>query len=471
MHNSIKMTTPCEFINLTPVNPLISHCQIKVCYVGDEPNRNKSVITKKVAREMANSLPGSPIVGYYNEDKGDFEEHNRVIDISNGKFQIKDTTRPYGFVDLSAKCWFQKFLDDGVEHEYLMTEGYLWTGQYPEANRIIERGNNQSMELDEKLIDAEWSKNSNGEPQFFIINEAIISKLCILGEDVEPCFEGAQISKVQFSLDDDFKQRLFSMMEQMMEILNEGGAPVEDEKVIETPITEEPEVVEEVVEEVEDTVVVEETIEEVATEEETPVVEEESPVDEPAEAAAEEGKEAPVVEFSEEEKEDEEEEKCPKCGKPESECQCNEDEEDKKDKYCLEEIQEYVELSNRYSELESKFNDLESKYNSMEADYNELVSFKKSAEMKEKQAMIDSFYMLSEEDKKEVQENIENYSLDDIEAKLSIICVRNKVSFDLEDDKPAEGQTNPTTYNLTEVEIESVPAWIKAVQSVAKKNK
>ena len=450
MHTSIKMTTPCEFINLTPVNPLISHCQIKVCYVGDEPNRNRSIITKEVAREMANSLPGSPIVGYYNEEKGDFEEHNRVIDISNGKFQVKDTTRPYGFVDLSAKCWFQKFLDEGVEHEYLMTEGYLWTGQYPEANRIIERGNNQSMELDENLINAEWSNNDNGEPQFFIINEAIISKLCILGEDVEPCFEGAQISKVQFSLDDNFKQKLFSMIEQMKEILNEGGAPVEEEKVIETSVAE-------------DVAVVEEN----PTEEETLVVEESS-VDE---------QETSVVEFKEEEKDEEEEELCPKCGKPLSECECEKEEdedeknEDKKDKYNLDEIQEYVELSNQYSDLESKYNSLEAKYNSMETEYNELISFKKSVELKEKQAMIDSFYMLSNEDKKEIQENIENYSLDDIEAKLSIICVRNKVSFDLEDDKPAEGQTNPTTYNLSEVENEFVPAWIKAVQSVAKKNK
>ena len=105
-HNSVKLESPCELINITPVNPLISKCQVKVCYVGPEANRNRSVITKEVAREMANSLPGSPIVGYYNEEKGDFEEHNRIIDISNGKFQIKDTTRPYGFVDLNAKCWF-----------------------------------------------------------------------------------------------------------------------------------------------------------------------------------------------------------------------------------------------------------------------------------------------------------------------------------------------------------------------------
>ena len=101
-HTSIQLEMPCEFINVTPVNPLISKCQIKVCYVSDEPNRNRSIITKETARKMANSLPGSPIVGYYNEAIGDFEEHNRQIEISNGEFKIKDTTKPYGFVDLNA---------------------------------------------------------------------------------------------------------------------------------------------------------------------------------------------------------------------------------------------------------------------------------------------------------------------------------------------------------------------------------
>ena len=108
-HSSIKLETPCEFINITPVNPLISKCEIKVCWVGDDANRTQSIITKDVATQMANSLPGSPIVGYYNEDKEDFEEHNRIIEIKNGKFKLKDTTRPYGFVDLNAKVWFQNF--------------------------------------------------------------------------------------------------------------------------------------------------------------------------------------------------------------------------------------------------------------------------------------------------------------------------------------------------------------------------
>lgn len=105
-HTSVKLDAPCEFINITPLNPLISKCEIKVCYVGDAPNRNRSIITKEVATEMANSLPGSPIVGYYNEASADYEEHNRIIEISGGKIKLRSTTKPYGFVDLGAKVWF-----------------------------------------------------------------------------------------------------------------------------------------------------------------------------------------------------------------------------------------------------------------------------------------------------------------------------------------------------------------------------
>ncbi len=45
-----------------------------------------------------------------------------------------------------------------------MTEGWLWTGQYPECSRIIEEGNNQSMELDKDFLDAEWTKDKKGSP-------------------------------------------------------------------------------------------------------------------------------------------------------------------------------------------------------------------------------------------------------------------------------------------------------------------
>ena len=412
-HESVKLDSPIEIVDIVPLNPLISKCQIKVCYVGDEPNRNGSVITKAVAKEMAKSLPGCPIVGFYNETSGDFEGHNQIIDISNGEWKFKDTTVPYGFVDLNAKVWFQKFADDGVEHEYLMTEGYLWTEQFPEVKRVITKGNNQSMELYEPMLKGFWSEDDKEELSFFIINEAIISKLCILGEDVEPCFEGSQITKVQFSFEENFQKKLFEMMEQVKEINGEGGTDSVDEEK-KNP----------------------EMDEEVKPEEENAPAEPEVKFEE----ASQENK----VDNSaaEESSEDDQQE--------------NENSEDNIVSYNLEEIQEYIDLKAQYEKLESDFNE-------MKADYEKLVEFKTEADRKEKQAMIDQFYMLSNEDKKDVIEHIDQYSVDEIEAKLSVICVRNRVSFD-DLDKKDDDEENTTTFSLENdgLEDDLTPAWIKA---------
>ena len=70
------------------------------------------------------------------------EEHNRILEFVDGKLTLTENTKPYGFCDVHAPVWFQWFNDDGVEHEYLMTQGYLWTGQYKEAQGIIDNGNN-----------------------------------------------------------------------------------------------------------------------------------------------------------------------------------------------------------------------------------------------------------------------------------------------------------------------------------------
>ena len=451
LHSSIKMNYPCEMINISPINPLISKCQIKVCYVSDKPNRNGSIITKDVARDMANSLPGSPIVGYFNEDSGDFEEHNRSIEISQGKFKIKDTTKPYGFVDLGAKCWFQKFQEGNVEREYLMTEGYLWTGQYPECERVLTHGNNQSMELDEKNINAHWAKDENGEPQFFIINEAIISKLCILGEDYEPCFEGAQITKVQFSFDDGFKEKLFSMMNELKELLNEGGVSMDKELLTS----------EGVIEENKDSNFAVKTDEEKKDDKKDNDEEEKCPKCGKPKSECECDDEDKKKFAANDPKDKEDEDKCPECGKPKSECTCKKDKEDKKEKYNLNEIPEYVELFENY-------NTLQSQYSALETEVTELREFKVAAERKDKEAMIAGFYMLSDEDKKDVLDNIDTYSLEDIEAKLSIICVRNKVSFDLDDNK--EEKKEVVTYSMNDQlnDDSNVPAFVKAMRNVAK---
>ena len=213
-----------EYIQNTQISPLVSKGVCKVCYVGQQPNRNHTVITKEVAIEMGRKLPGSPIVGYFNQETKDFEGHNRAIDIKDGKFAIVDVTRPYGFVPDNANVWFQKFNDEGVEREYLVTDVYIWTGVYPESKRILENGNNHSMELNEKNQSGFWTKDEKTNERIFIYNEALIEKLCVLGENVEPCFEGAQFSS-QFSLEGNqefqkLKTMVYSMMDQLKETFN-----------------------------------------------------------------------------------------------------------------------------------------------------------------------------------------------------------------------------------------------------------
>lgn len=436
MHQSIATINAPEFINLEPldINPLMSKCEIKVLYLGE--NRNRSYISKEVATEMAKTLRGAPIVGYYKEEKEDFADHGEQVIFDDEGIKFNCLTKPYGFVSPDAQVWFQEFEDtddfgNKIKREYLMTTGFLWTEQFEESKRVIEKGNNQSMELDEKTLDGHWSTNVNNGMEFFIINDAIFSKLCILGEDVEPCFEGATItaptvSKTFTKVDDNFRQTLFTMMQDLKFAL-EGGKnmEIEERKEIEENTLEETANVEESSME---------TIEEVEenTEEDNSVsdiVEDETPSEELANENSEEDSIDTTIEENE-----------------------NSLEEEASEESSIS-IDEYNLLKNSYDELTEK--------------YNELVAFKDAIELKEKESLIDSFYMLSEEDKKDVKENINKYSKDEIEAKLSVICVRNKVNFDQDtsdknDNKVEEENSAITTFNLNDNESSSIPAWVSA---------
>lgn len=363
------------------------------------------------------------------------------------------------------------------------------------------------MELDQKTLDAKWAKDANGKPQIFIINEAIISKLCILGEDNEPCFEGSTISNVQFSFSEGFEQRMYSMMSELKEMLQGGDKKVFTEFAVEIgdtlwsalwdyirktfPSTMKNDcpdasqyyiygIYEEengnkfaILKDREgggfvrlDFIYNEEGLS--STGELTPVVQEFVPAN---------------SQFSLEDIDayalkilgDSGEDNTPKNEETMTEEAATEDPASAEEpiQYNLEEIPEYVELQAQFNDLQTKFAELTNSFNALTETANSaaeelktLKEFKLSAERTEKQAMIAKFYMLTDEDKKDVLDNIDTYSVDDIEAKLSVICVRNKVSF-AEEQEPASAGS--TTFSLNDMhEDDATPAWVKAALSVAK---
>lgn len=425
LHISIPIANTLEFINATEISPLISKCQVKVCYVGQNPNRNGTVITKKVATEMGRKLPGSPVVGYFNQATNDFEGHNKEISLrGGGNIEVLDTTKPYGFVPTDAKVWFQKFDDEGVEREYLVTECYIWTSAYPESQRLFEQGNNQSMELNKETQKGFWAKDNNSGSRFFIYNEALIEKLCILGESVEPCFEGAQF-KTEFSLEnmEELRTTMFSMLTELQKTLNKGGSHEtmdENKKTLGNP---------------------------------------EDPNFEAKKQPEDENKKNPKGNPAPEDNK-------PKDGdnKP-----ADNNKEEPKKKYNLDEVTEYTELLGKYETLQGEFETLKQEKSDLETEVTSLREFKLTADRKEKQSMIDGFYMLSDDDKKDVVEHIDTYSLDDIEAKLSIICVRNKVNFNLNNNNEQDDNQPKGLFNLENPADDNVPEWIKAVRETAKK--
>lgn len=421
-----------EFINATKVSPLISHVQIKVCYVGQDPNRNGTVITKEVATKFGQNLPGCPIVGYFNEKTGDFEAHNREVVIDNGKFKLIDMTKPYGFVDVGAKVWFEKFTDDGVEHEYLCTEGYLWTDIYKECKRVTEKGNNQSMELNSEYEKGFWTEDSNSGKDIFIISDGLIEKLCILGSDVEPCFEGSQIKSFSLTSPEfaEFKATMFSMINELKDALNKGGS----EQIMENE-NKNPQVEEEIT----------------PTPETTEFEKKEEKKDDEKKQSEDKQKSSDTEDDKKKKKEEEDDYECGEDGK-------------KKKNYELSNIAEYVGLQLQYNELQAKYSALETEHKTLMAEVDSLRAFKLKANRKEKEDMIASFYMLSDKDKKDVIDNIDTYSLQDIEAKLSIICVRNRVDFSMVDKDDINTQQYMLNLPKQKQDEDDAPAWVKAVR-------
>lgn len=293
-------------------------------------------------------------------------------------------------------------------------------GQFEELKKVITQGQPQSMELQEETLEGHWATDNNLGVEFFIINDAVFSKLCILGDDIEPCFEGSAVTSPEvsknFAMDKEFSQTLFTMMNELKDALSsKGGLDMPEEFAEQTETTEE-----------QSTEFVEETVEETVAEESVDYTSaEEAPVD----AEAENGE----FEKSEEDKDDSEDSSADFSENKEAE----------------------EEPASEYSAEE--FAALQEEIEALRAECQELRDFKLNVENEQKDALINSYYMLSEEDKREIMEHKSEFTLDEIKAKLAVIYVEKNVDFSTLDGQPevemqekVEEEDPITTFSLDE---------------------
>lgn len=163
--------------NVTAFNEVLSQARCRIFYKG--ANRNGTFITDEFAEKLVSTLPYTPVKGIYDSMEDDFTDH--------GKQRYEG--RIYGIVPENPNFAWEPHVDeDGVERIYACTDVYLFTGIYKqEALQIVDKA--QSMELYADSIDGEW-QFINGK-RYFVFKEGRFLGLQALGDDYEPCFEGA----------------------------------------------------------------------------------------------------------------------------------------------------------------------------------------------------------------------------------------------------------------------------------------
>lgn len=180
--DKIRQFSVTTYGNLEKYTETISKARCRIFYKG--LNRNGSFITDEFADKLLTSIPYAPVKGIYNID--DYEDHGKR----------SDEGRIYGIVPENPNLAWEDFEDeDGVVRTYACVDVYVFTALYEEAQEVI--GKAQSMEIYPPSIRGEWTYMKGR--RVFKFTDGCFLGLQVLGDEVEPCFEGAAF----FALYDD----------------------------------------------------------------------------------------------------------------------------------------------------------------------------------------------------------------------------------------------------------------------------
>lgn len=230
---NIKLQFKSSIERITEINDSFSSGVLRICYTG--VNRNGSSISKQVLEAAIPSLFNCPVVCNYDIAADTIGGHDmEIVTNDAGDIRLVNLTSAVGVIPESAKVWWESIDDDDVSHEYLVAEALLWK-RSPVYRKISEDGiTSQSMEIS--------VSNGTMREGIFEITDMTFTALCLLGDDVEPCFESAslqvfssdeihrQFSELMADLKENFTQvRSFNEVTTYQKFL-EGGKEALDKK-------------------------------------------------------------------------------------------------------------------------------------------------------------------------------------------------------------------------------------------------
>ena len=181
----------CEFPvtiygNLERYNDVLSKARCRIFYKYE--NRNGTYISDEFAEKLLSTLPYAPVKGIYVPEESDYTDHG----------EERDEGRIYGIVPESPNISWETHLDDdGIERTYACADVLIFTAIYQEASEIV--GKSQSMELYGPSL--KYHEAIIRGQRFIVFDEGCFLGLQVLGDQVEPCFEGASFYSLQNTIE------------------------------------------------------------------------------------------------------------------------------------------------------------------------------------------------------------------------------------------------------------------------------
>lgn len=203
MQKQMWLEYPSSISDIVEQNKSFDACSIRVMYTGK--NRNRTSISKDAVEAALPTLYNCPIVCNYDVVEDTIGGHD--VEFINTKHGMKmvNLTDAIGVIPYGAEYrWETVTEDNGQVHEYLVVDGLLWkrSSVYDKLKRDGISG--QSME-----ITVNSGKSVDGIYEIYSFD---FTAFCILGEDVEPCFESADIETFSLGV---YKTRFEHMMEEL----------------------------------------------------------------------------------------------------------------------------------------------------------------------------------------------------------------------------------------------------------------
>lgn len=393
------------------ISPIISKTRVRIFYTG--LNRNLTYITEEFAEKLLKTLPYTPVGGLWEEEIEDFIDHGGVGQSNREKFQA------FGVVPENPNVAWEEHLDnDGVLRRYACCDVYLWTARYKAAREIPKKA--QSMELYIDSIKGQWKRD--GAVEYYEFTDGCFFGLLALGDDVEPCFEGAAF----YGLDSTAKEFFEELKNYTLSATKEHIGGTEMEQNLEQNVEETPVVEDEAVETQTEETVVEEPATEGTVEQSTENAAEEPATENSVDKQAEESTENSDVEESVEESTEEPATEDEEVGQPTEEPTEN--------------------YQARIAELENQVLEYENTISSLQATVDELTAYRNSAENTRKTELINKYSsLLGEEIASEYTAKVSEYTFEELKRDISvkILDINEEALF-------SKGETKET---VTDVDI------------------